>query len=1834
MSERNSYRGRGYSCSSRHDRRRVDHHHGGAHSGSDGHRNSRPSRGGRGSAYQTQERRQGAVRYLTAMDIKALAQSSSADVLACVNDNEAGFLKAYSHDKYCMDSLMMKHLVKLLYLLSKSDDFDRVAPRILARILSADGSYAMFIMRLDFLIKSMIDEGRGHVRRENPQYLNYLIEIGKKAITVIPETVLNTYPLLVIQKTIQDLIRQGENLDTLDQKAKSLEEAFKLAREERSRQMDTEGPESDFGEPPEHFTDVEILPSLAEVHSGDGKIYLRPNVVKGSYSNWDHYLDVQYRLLREDFVRPLRHGIQQYCTPGVDKHSHQDVRIYERVRVLNPVCLFMGIGFEIQFDATRLSRVNWEHSRRLIFGSLLCLSNDNFEQSIIFATVVKRDPSLLKEGRLTVKFEGECSGFHFNPNDIYTMVESTAYFEAYRHILTKLKDISSDEIPFKSYIIGCKLSDIPAPSYSLHQKHIQFDLQDILGVKSRVALHKESSWPSAQVTNLDPSQLDALKMALTKEVSVIQGPPGTGKTFIGLKIVEAFLRNRSAWDRNKEAPILVVCYTNHALDQFLEGIQTLSINEQSPNIIRIGGRCKSEKLSSYILRNKVKEYQTGTKIPRALLRKAGEARSAMFKSKGLIDRQLPSAADGIVPLEELRSLMLPHHFCQLTENNHSFDGREIEVWLDLWIPDILFSQPAGRHRDDESEMVTDSIETTLVKGGQTDGYIEVDNEAKLMEDDRILEGEEIEFLDLPDKRTSGKRVSPDGHGQGSQAKRSKTEEGMEYEPVQSAPDNRGDEWMTVQVSGAKKSKRISEGLKFDPMLPDEAGSVRSVWSLPLKKRWQLYNHWMKDYTRFCRDEARKHTDWYEQACERHSECLKDIDESVLQGSDVIGITTTGAAKHHHVLKKIHPKVVIFEEAAEIFEAHIITSLAPSVQQLVLIGDHKQLQPKPNCYDLEVNYKLSVSLFERLVRNKIPYVTLNVQHRMRPEISRLIHPSIYSDLKDHSSVEEYDSILGVAKNVYVVDHDQPEKSNKDSDVTTHTNVFEAEYLVSLCRYLLKQGYHPHTITILTMYRGQLLELKRKMHRKDFEGVRVAAVDDFQGEENDIILLSLVRSNPEKNIGFLSNSNRTCVALSRAKKGLYIIGNLSMLRGKDKTVWPEIISDLEEQQCVGKGLPLYCRVHKKAQVFASVPEDFYRCSPEGGCDQLCKVRLSCGHHCPRICHPNDRDHAKYKCLRECPKSLQCGHKCRGKCYECSSGCRPCTKKVNRVLPSCRHDVSMPCSADPDKYQCPRLCAKALRCGHDCQNTCSEPCNLKCLVEVEKTLQCGHKVMEVCHKSNSRIVCPEKCNTFLECGHPCVGTCGSCHMGRLHMQCQQDCGRQLVCGHTCNFPCASTCPPCTMPCNNFCMHSQCPKKCYEVCDPCMEPCQWQCKHFRCTQPCGNLCDRPYCNMPCEKSLKCGHRCIGLCGEKCPSQCRVCDKDQVTEVFLGSEDEEDACFVVLEDCEHIFEFSDLDKWFDQCDNSSGDFEVKFPTCPRCKTPVRKSLRYCNKVKETLKDVAEIKRKQLLPKKDLLEKFRAFWETTNSSDHFQVIKDEVQLIDTHLKKRNLHPFRINTISTQISVLGHVLKVKEILDVINRSVALKLRSRFAICDVANISESLKIMKAFVMQEFLSLQQTSEVVSEIWRLSCMVRFCDLLCKLEERTISPEDQDRIKAAVQQIHESGWRCPKLTEESAKSFLDLIEKLSKDYEVCGLSSQERLMIVEAIGLKKGHWFKCRNGHYYCIGECGGAMVKSKCPECGEVIGGQQHRLVSDNVHAPEMDGSSHPAWSEATNLANYQLP
>jgi len=149
--------------------------------------------------------------------------------------------------------------------------------------------------------------------------------------------------------------------------------------------------------------------------------------------------------------------------------------------------------------------------------------------------------------------------------------------------------------------------------------------------------------------------------------------------------------------------------------------------------------------------------------------------------------------------------------------------------------------------------------------------------------------------------------------------------------------------------------------------------------------------------------------------------------------------------------------------------------------------------------------------------------------------------------------------------------------------------------------------------------------------------------------------MVRSNTSQNIGFLENRNRLVVALSRARRGLYIFGNAVTLKGSETTkeklgrdpLWGPILQFIVKK---GKlhldgGLPVTCMNHGTTTVIFEA-DDWTRYS--GGCSEPCgEILPACGHVCANRCHPVDHD--QINCLEACLKVLPCGHGCSRTCGE---------------------------------------------------------------------------------------------------------------------------------------------------------------------------------------------------------------------------------------------------------------------------------------------------------------------------------------------------------------------------------------------------------------------------------------------------------------------------------------------------------------------------------------------------------------------------------------------------------
>ncbi|KAI9709048.1 MAG: hypothetical protein M1820_003494 [Bogoriella megaspora] len=431
----------------------------------------------------------------------------------------------------------------------------------------------------------------------------------------------------------------------------------------------------------------------------------------------------------------------------------------------------------------------------------------------------------------------------------------------------------------------------------------------------------------------------------------------------------------------------------------------------------------------------------------------------------------------------------------------------------------------------------------------------------------------------------------------------------------------------------------ASGVSHMPARALEALETVHVFHMNRRERQKLYNCWLADMRQILRDRLVSSLATYQKAKDEYDHIKDDLKLRCLNQANIIGITTSGLARNLTLLRKLRSKVLICEEAGEVLEAHLLTALLPSIEHAILIGDHLQLRPQVNNFDLSrenpagKKYSLDVSLFERLVEPEggvsgLPFSTLEIQRRMHPSISSLVRRTIYPTLQDFPTVQTYPPVSGVKPRLFWLDHRQPESGAEDSNSTSHTNDFEVEMVASVVSHLVRQSVYDSTdIAVLTPYLGQLFKLRRNLSKrfeivvsdrdaKDLEdaglpdelapqpvhtsrstlldALRIATIDNFQGEEAKVVIISLCRSNPQNACGFLRTPNRINVLLSRAKHGMYIIGNA--LTASSAPMWRQVIEILEEGQNIGPELELDCPRHPDVRMSVSKPDDFLRLAPE--------------------------------------------------------------------------------------------------------------------------------------------------------------------------------------------------------------------------------------------------------------------------------------------------------------------------------------------------------------------------------------------------------------------------------------------------------------------------------------------------------------------------------------------------------------------------------------------------------------------------------------------------------------
>ncbi|KAG1731512.1 uncharacterized protein EDB91DRAFT_1154350 [Suillus paluster] len=1263
---------------------------------------------------------------------------------------------------------------------------------------------------------------------------------------------------------------------------------------------------------------------------------------------------------------------------------------------------------------------------------------------------VKRDPDRVKlrivffDTKLELRILQELRNPQPSGQNLKLLVESPVMFGTIRPFLEALK-VEPEEVPFSRYLVHrpqgvlntCKV-DPPRyatmPGFAFNLSCLFPDKTDVEDLTLSVTDRQSIENARAELrgsSRLDPSQADAVVDALTREVALIQGPPGTGKSYTGVELLRVLRAN-------DVGPILMIAFTKHALDHMLASVLDADITKK---IIRLGSRSGDERISQYSIET-LEMVNEESRLNRTFSSKRRELKNIQESIKNLMVNVLKddfeSDSTEIIKYiasfhpEHCGNLNAPPTWIRNIKSLFSDEDDDAGEWQQQGRRGKTFAKDMSFYAfwRDGSDLgfigaLTDGSyapwKTTTPPNETTSNRFGVlEQQSSLESDDEYATSEEPEdddslSEDLPVQdawmkvKITPPSPEPDSLPKEAPVARTQTQPSPEPEPSNDAgltqADFKDPEGFLAALGCSQWPVIPTSSRPLNELLED----VGDVWTMSRAERLDLHNFWVHNM-RIELAEAQKGE--FERLREVHENILRECTEgkeevrrNLLRNIDIIGCTTTGAAKLATLLKGLNPRVLLVEEAGQVLEAHVLGSLVPSIEHLILIGDPLQLRPTINNFSLSMDsqrgrdlYRFDMSLMERLSSSGLAMSRIDVQRRMRPAISSLIRNTLYPGLEDHELVRQYPSVRGIAKNVFFVNHNHRENEGAEDSAGKY-NLYEVAMIRELVLYLLRQGCYSDEgdIVVLCAYLGQLAKLRDALadevaividerdqaaladHEGDDENdlsfgitiehvkvtrrVRLRTVDNYQGEEGRIVILSLVRNSGElddemaalgfthgtrPSIGFLKSENRTNVALSRAREGLFIFGNAANLSSRSR-MWQHIIEELERDEALGPALPIACHRHQDTLEYVSKPGQLPQIAPDGGCMRPCDFRLNCGHMCPFKCHSDDQKHASVTCMHACTRLCTRGHPCTKQCASPCGNCffpeanveLPCGHSkasvpcheistlenvfcdfvVDKELPSCEHTARLTCSTDPSTYHCKAPCGGIMSCcGRTCKAKCYECQQKNPTSEGQRTWRAQHL--------------PHPCEKPLFCEHLCQEACCDDHK------------------HT---------VACRKPCRQACSHARCQLPCSVPCAPCQEPCTWSCPHYSCPVPCGSVCARLPCDVPCNKTLHCGHRCPSVCGEDCDiqicPQCAPNDKKHhvvdfimqrtLSEVAPESETL-DEMLITIPSCKHTFTIETLDG---HCSMSDFYFQKepggpwvrmlspigfkKPPTCPTCRSPI-----------------------------------------------------------------------------------------------------------------------------------------------------------------------------------------------------------------------------------------------------------------------------------------------------------
>lgn len=494
-------------------------------------------------------------KFLSLTKITDLLLKKPEEIILCL------FNQGFNFDSYLNSNTMGDKLInQLIILLEKTLECSSLKIKLI-QLLNKVADSKFFKEH----VYEQINQ-RENLTSYNSNLIRSVLNICCQMVELVPATMIHITPMkerleLLIRFRLNnpDLIKQYEDKFTrLEQIA-----AAKLEYERKMktfRNID----HSDL-EPPNDIAELNIIPKLEDILT-DQLPFLRKNITNSAYKNVDHYLDVQFRLLREDYLNPLRDGVTKFrsiireARLSINQKAELTKEVKRKLKNIESLNVYFGIKLESQvitnegiIYAMKLERdtsINWDSSKKLMFGSLVCFSSDFYMNNCLVGVIGQRDINNLKEGLIFVRFNFdfiEKNGHNLpQMNQTYTMIETTAYFESYKHVLEALvsfKNSNHDDFPFKEHLVYCLNSQIDQPKYLRnacidfrtlvdHKKKIEINRRSgengyLFSNETKYAekcfLSNKNNWPTKDQMKVDGSQYDAIKLALENKLALIQG---------------------------------------------------------------------------------------------------------------------------------------------------------------------------------------------------------------------------------------------------------------------------------------------------------------------------------------------------------------------------------------------------------------------------------------------------------------------------------------------------------------------------------------------------------------------------------------------------------------------------------------------------------------------------------------------------------------------------------------------------------------------------------------------------------------------------------------------------------------------------------------------------------------------------------------------------------------------------------------------------------------------------------------------------------------------------------------------------------------------------------------------------------------------------------------------------------------------------------------------------------------------------------------------------------------------------------------------------------------